>query len=168
MKETPFLKTKLSRAMGTGPADELNSALSDAFDGDDCSIVKLETPPLLSSTRTSSTASSPGEFDGVWDSPLPSSYEFNSTHSNVTLTPLTPPSVHRGSSDPSPVPQRHEALFKKSTEGSAGGDTPWILYASHGTGTDLHIGATEDKDYFPKPQKLIRNLTAQLQASESL
>jgi hypothetical protein len=54
----------------------------------------------------------------------------------------------------------------KCVEEGAARDAVATLDASYCAKTNLRIDATQDDDYFFKPQKLIRNLTKELQASE--
>ncbi|OAG07516.1 DUF1766-domain-containing protein [Paraphaeosphaeria sporulosa] len=164
VQEKSLASTNLPRNVELGPVNDLESGLLGIFNVDDHSDVNSETPLPLPSTGTASTASSPGTIDDIWDSPLPSSHHLSPTCSDVTLTPLTPPSAHYVSPDSSPAPRAYKALPVKCVEEGGARDALATLNASHCAKTNLGIDPTQDEDYFFKPQKLIRNLTKELQA----
>jgi hypothetical protein len=149
-----------------GLIKEVKSEILGTFDMDDHPVFKPETPLLLSPTGTASTASSPGTGNDIWDSPLPSSRHLGQYRSNVELTPLTPPSADGAFPDSTPAPKACKAVSVKSVEEGAAGDAVATLHAEYCAKTDLPVDATLEEDYFFKPQKLIRNMTKEFQASE--
>jgi hypothetical protein len=172
VQEKLLSRTSVSRNVELRPANDLESEFLDTFNVDDHSDIISETPLPLSSTGTASKASSPGITDDIWDSPLPSSHDLNSAFSNVTLTPLTPLtplSAHCASPDSTPAPRACKAFPVKGVEGvekGAGRDALATLNTSYCAKTNVRIDTTQDEDCFFKPQKLFRNLTKELQASE--
>jgi hypothetical protein len=54
----------------------------------------------------------------------------------------------------------------EGVEKGAGRDALATLNTSYCAKTNVRIDTTQDEDYFFKPQKLFRNLTKELQASE--
>lgn len=166
VQEKLLSRTSVSRNVELRPVNDLESEFLDTFNVDDHSDINSETPLPLSSTGTASKASSPGITDDIWDSSLPASYDLNSAFSNVTLTPLTPLSAHCASPDSTPAPRARKAFPVKGIEKGAGRDALATLNTSYCAKTNVRIDTTQDEDYFFKPQKLFRNLTKELQASE--
>lgn len=128
--------------------------------------IKSETPLLVSPIGTASTASSPGIGNDIWDSPVPSNYCLGVTGRNNVLSPLTPLSAHDASLDSTPAPEARKELLAKSVKYEASRNTVATLDTDCGAERNLQIDIAQDEDYFFKPQKLIRNLTKELKASE--
>lgn len=166
VQDKPLAINNLPDNVEFGLVKEVESEILGTFDMDDHPVIKSETPLLLSPTGTASTASSPGIGNDVWDSPLPSSRHLGQYRSNVALTPLTPPSADGASPDSTPAPKARKAVSVKSVEEGAARNAVATLHAKYCAKTDLPVDTTLEEDYFFKPQKLIRNLTKELQASE--
>ena len=166
VQEKSLTSTGLPSNAKSEPVDGPESKLLRTFNVNDHSGINPESPLVVSPTGTASTASSPGTADDIWDSPLPSSHHLSSACSNVALTPLTPQSAHYASPDSTPAPRAYKAFPVKCVEERAAKDALANLNASPCAKTNSRIDATQDEDYFSKPQKLIRNLTKQLEASE--
>ncbi|KAH7088983.1 T5orf172 domain-containing protein [Paraphoma chrysanthemicola] len=153
-----------NRNVQLSPAEDAKPIPSGMYSVEDRSDTTLDTPVLVSPTGTSSTASSPGIADDIWDSPVPPNHYLSGTRRNNALTPLTPPSVHGVSLDYTPVPKARKALLPKSVEDGAERDEAATLKVDHGAETKPCIDSAQNEDYFFKPQKLIRNLTKELKA----
>ncbi|KAH7068931.1 meiotically up-regulated gene 113-domain-containing protein [Paraphoma chrysanthemicola] len=154
----PNRNVHIASAEDVKPKSSETGPIEDRFD------TTLETPILVSPTGTSSTASSPGIANDIWDSPVPPNHYLSETRRNNALTPLTPASVHGVSLDYTPAPKARKALLLKSVEDGAERDEAATVNADHGAETKLSIDSTQNEDYFFKPQKLIRNLTKELKA----
>jgi hypothetical protein len=79
---------------------------------------------------------------------------------------LTPPSSDGASPDSTPAPKALKAVLVKTVEEGKARDAVATLDTNYRAKTILSVDATLDDDCEFKPQKLIRNLTKELLASE--
>jgi hypothetical protein len=165
-QEKRIATTNLPGNVESGPVEVVETGSSSTFDIDYRLDIKSEPHLLLSPTGTASNTSSPGAGNDIWDSPLPSSHYLSQYRSNVSSTPLTPPSLDDASPDSTPAPKARKAVLAKSIDPGKPRDAVTTLYAKHCAKADSTVDPTLNEDYFFKPQKLIRNLTKELLASK--
>jgi hypothetical protein len=158
--------THLPGSADSGLVEVAEAGLLGTSDIEDHPDIKSESPLLLSPSGTSSTAPSPGTGSSIWDSPLPSSHHLSQSYSHGASTPLTPPSSDGASPDSTPAPKARKAILVKTVEEGKARDAVATLNANYRAKTILSVDATLDDDCEFKPQKLIRNLTKELLASE--
>jgi hypothetical protein len=119
---------------------------------------KPGTPLVLSPTGTASTASSPGAINYDWDTPESTDHYRKTTSGDLVSTPLTPPTTCER-------PAKKRLMNTIKHVATTGITTTSNISPSEEADEDVE--RLQDEDYFFKPKKLIRNLTKELQASES-